>query len=160
MRRAAALLVSLSRFHIVLIAAGGSFVFGWLLTGRFWPQLAALVAVDWFLVNLVNRVVDRDEDRANRILGSEFAWQHRGRLYGLAALVYAASFAVHFVWAPFLALPRLGYHLLGLVYNFRLFPAGGGRRVRLKELYFLKNTASNAGFLLTLLRLGKMNAPV
>ncbi|MCZ7586675.1 MAG: UbiA family prenyltransferase [Deltaproteobacteria bacterium] len=51
-----------------------------------------------------------------------------------------------FFWQPWLALPRAAYHLLGFIYNFRVLP---GRR-RLKEMYFFKNAASCAGFLLTL----------
>lgn len=113
---------SLSRFHIVLVAAGGSLVFGWLLTGRFWPLVAAAVAVDWFLVNLVNRVVDVPEDRINHIRATEVAWRHRRALLGLAVGVYVASFAVHLFWLPALLPVRAAYHLLGVLYNFRLLP--------------------------------------
>lgn len=149
MSRTVRLAYSLSRFHIVLIAAGGSLVFGYLLTGRFHPFLAALVAVDWFLVNLVNRVVDQTEDRVNAIDATDVADRARGRIYALALALYAASFAVHLWWMPSLMIPRAAYHLLGLVYNFRLIPTGRGFR-RLKELYALKNAASCVGFLLTL----------
>jgi 4-hydroxybenzoate polyprenyltransferase len=140
---------SLSRFHIVTIAVGGSLVFGYLLTGGFYPELAALVALDWFLVNLVNRVVDLTEDRANDIAGTEIAARNRRVIYLLAGVLYGASFVLHLFWKPWLALPRAAYHLLGLVYNFRLIP-WRGKRVRLKELFGLKNSASMLGFLLTL----------
>ncbi len=141
---------SLSRFHIVFIATGGSLVFGWLLTGRFHPALAALVALDWFLVNLVNRVVDREEDRENGIRMTDFAHRHRRGIYVLTGLFYAAGFGVHLYWLPMLLVPRLLYHGLGLIYNFRLLPDGKGGRTRLKECFVLKNSASNLGFLLTL----------
>ena len=35
--------------------------------------VAAVAALDWFLVNLLNRVVDVPEDRANGIVGTDFA---------------------------------------------------------------------------------------
>lgn len=140
---------SLSRIHIVMIAAFGSLVFGYLLTGGFHPGLALLVALDWFLVNLVNRVVDQTEDRVNAIASTELAARHRRFIYGLSAGLLAASFALHLFWAPWLVLARGGYHLLGLLYNFRLIPTPGGAR-RLKEMFGFKNTASMLGFLLTL----------
>jgi hypothetical protein len=41
---------------------------------------------------------------------------------------------------------RVAYHSLGLAYNWPLLP--GGRRI--KQLYFFKNSASAAGFLIKL----------
>jgi 4-hydroxybenzoate polyprenyltransferase len=142
-------LFSLSRFHIVLIAAGGSLVFGWLLTGSFHPALACVVALDWFLVNIVNRVVDRTEDTANGIRGTQLAASRKRLLYGVAIALYVLSFSIHIFWRPMLALPRLLGHMLGWAYNFRLVPARKGR-VRLKEVFFFKNAASCSGFLITL----------
>jgi 4-hydroxybenzoate polyprenyltransferase len=149
MRRFLADIFSLSRFHIVLIASGGSLVFGWLLTGRFHPDLALIVALDWFLVNIVNRVVDRTEDLENNIRATELATRRRQWIYAVAAVLYVFSFALHFFWRPWLALPRLAYHTLGFIYNFRII-RWKGNRVRLKDLYFYKNSASCTGFLLTL----------
>lgn len=143
-------LASLSRFHIIFIAIGGSLVFGWLLTGSFQPALAALVGIDWFLVNFVNRVVDQKEDRVNRISQTDFAGRHGRGMLLAALLIFSASFSVHLFWMPLLALPRLGYHFLGLIYNFKLIPGFGGGKVRLKDLYFFKNSASCCGFLITL----------
>ena len=67
-RQNLALFASVSRLHIVAIAALGTFTFGWLFTGRHLPQLAAITAFDWFLVNLLNRVVDLPEDRQEQRL--------------------------------------------------------------------------------------------
>lgn len=142
-------LYHVSRFHIVLIAAGGSLVFGKMLTGAFHPAFALVVALDWFLVNIVNRVVDQTEDVANRVTGADFARRNARAILAAAIALYIASFAVHIVWMPALAIPRLAYHLLGLVYNFPVLRRGG-RRFRLKEAYFFKNAASCVGFLLTL----------
>ena len=68
---------SVGRFHIVAIASLGTFTFGWLLLGRYPFGLAALSALDWFLVNLLNRVVDLKEDAENGIPGT--AWVARNR---------------------------------------------------------------------------------
>jgi len=51
-------LASIGRLHIVAIAVAGTFTFGWLFTGRYLWAIAALAGFDWFLVNLLNRVVD------------------------------------------------------------------------------------------------------
>lgn len=140
--------LSVSRLHIVAIAALGTLTFGWLFTGVHAISLALISAIDWFLVNLVNRVVDIPEDRANRIAGTELvARRSRALVVGSVALL-VASFAVVQVVEPSLWPLRLAYHLLGLVYNVRLLPWRGGR-VRLKELYAVKNTASALGFMIT-----------
>jgi 4-hydroxybenzoate polyprenyltransferase len=142
---ALALFASVSRLHIVAIAALGNFTFCWLLTGRHSYFLAAVCGLDWFLVNLLNRVVDLPEDRVNRIRGTDFVTRHRREiLYGGFALLGASLVGVHFV-LPALTPLRVGYHALGFAYNWPLLP--GGRRI--KQLYFWKNTASAAGFLIT-----------
>jgi len=136
---------SVGRLHIVAIAALGTFTFGWLFTGRYPFFLAAVCALDWFVVNLLNRVVDLPEDRANRIVGTGFVDRHRRLLSVLGFALLGGSLAgVHFV-APELIWLRVGYHSLGLAYNWPLLP---GRR-RIKQLYFFKNTASAVGFMLT-----------
>ena len=141
--------VSISRFHIVFIAVGGSLVFGWLLTGRFHPALALLVAVDWFIVNVLNRVVDTKEDKINKINQTDTAFKYSRSIRIVSILLLAISFIPHLWWHPELALIRLIGHLLGFAYNFKLIPWFNGRK-RLKELYFFKNIASATGFLITL----------
>ncbi|MBI3267470.1 MAG: UbiA family prenyltransferase [Planctomycetes bacterium] len=140
----------ITRFHIVLIAGLGTFTFAWLLTGHESAGLALVSGFDWFLVNLLNRVVDAPEDRANRVVGAESAARRARVIVPTGLALLAASFpAVE--WAlPGLLVPRAAYHALGLAYNWRLLPAPGGRRVRLKQLYAAKNAASACGFLLTL----------
>lgn len=137
--------MSVGRLHIVAIAALGTFTFGWLFTGQYPWGLMAVSALDWFLVNLLNRVVDLEEDRVNRITGVSFVERHRRLLTvgGFAAL--AASFAWTLALWPEITWLRVAYHSLGLAYNWPILP---GRR-RIKELYFFKNTASAAGFVLT-----------
>ena len=139
------LFASISRLHIIAIAALGTFTFGWLFTGSYPWALAGICALDWFVVNLLNKVVDLKEDRANRIVGTGFVARHRRALQVLGFSVLAGSLAaVHLVYPEILWL-RLTYHSLGLAYNWPLLP--GGRRI--KELYFWKNSASAMGFILT-----------
>ena len=139
------LALSVSRLHIVAIAALGCFTFGWAFTGRYPWLLAAICALDWFLVNLLNRVVDQKEDQANAITGADFAGRHRRGILLLGfSLLGGSLLGLHLV-LPALTPLRLAYHLLGMAYNWPLLP--GGRRI--KELYFWKNTASATGFMIT-----------
>ncbi|MBD3669137.1 MAG: UbiA family prenyltransferase, partial [Gammaproteobacteria bacterium] len=139
------LLASVSRLHIVAIATLGTFTFGWLFTGDYPWLLAGICALDWFIVNLLNRVVDLEEDKVNRITGVAFVDRNRRAIVVAGfALLIGSLVAVAFLH-PELTLLRLGYHSLGLAYNWPILP---GRR-RIKELYFFKNTASAAGFIIT-----------
>ena len=136
---------SVGRLHIVAIAALGTLTFGWLFTGHRPFELAAITALDWFLVNLLNRVVDLEEDKANHIVGTDFVSRNRKALVWLGFSVLGLSLlGVHLIYPEITAL-RVGYHCLGLAYNWPMLP--GGRRI--KQLYFFKNTASATGFMLT-----------
>ena len=141
----AQLFASVSRLHIVAIAALGTFTFGWLFTGSYPWLLAAICALDWFLVNLLNRVVDLEEDQVNSITGTDFVARHRRAiLVGGLGLLLGSLIALHLV-IPAITPLRLAYHALGMAYNWPLLR--GGRRI--KQLYFWKNTASATGFLIT-----------
>lgn len=142
-------LLLVSRLHIVAIAALGTLTFGWLFTGEHLWTLPLVAAVDWFLVNLVNRVVDLQEDRANEITGTDWVARHARTLLALALGILAASFVVVQILEPALWPLRVGYHGLGFAYNYPLLPLGRGRRIRLKEIYGVKNSASAVGFLIT-----------
>jgi 4-hydroxybenzoate polyprenyltransferase len=138
--------LSISRFHIVTIAALGTFTFGWLFLGEYPWLLSFICALDWFIVNLLNRVVDLQEDQANQIFGTPFVSRHKPLLLWTGfSLLLLSLIAVYFL-LPEITIFRLVYHALGLSYNWPLLP---GKR-RIKELYFWKNTASAIGFLLTL----------
>ena len=108
----------------------------------------ALCALDWFIVNLVNRVADLAEDRANGIAGTELVSRH-GRFFEVAcgALLAGSLIAVHLV-APALTPWRVAFHAIGLAYNYRLLPGLRGR-TRFKELYFFKNFSSGVLFILS-----------
>ncbi len=139
------LLASISRLHIIAIAALGTFTFGWLFTGTYLWALSAVCALDWFVVNLLNRVVDLEEDRANRIVGTGFVDRHRQSLQVVGFSVLLGSLVLVHLAYPQLLWLRVAYHTLGLAYNWPLLP---GKR-RIKQLYFWKNTASAIGFILT-----------
>ena len=139
-------ILQISRMQIVAIAALGTFTFGWVLTGRHFFLLSLICGLDWFLVNLLNRVVDLEEDRANGISGTEFVARHRRGVMALGFGTLALSLVAVAPILPEVTPVRVAYHLLGLAYNWPLLP---GRR-RLKTLYFFKNTSSTLGFLLTL----------
>jgi 4-hydroxybenzoate polyprenyltransferase len=136
---------SIGRLHIVVIAALGTLTFGWLFTGARPWLLAGVCALDWFLVNLLNRVVDLTEDRANAITGVDFVAAHRRAILRGGLLLLVGSLAALAPVLPGVTPLRLAFHLLGLAYNWPLLP---GRR-RIKQLYFWKNTASTVGFVIT-----------
>lgn len=140
-----AMAASIGRLHIVAIAALGTLTFGWLFTGERPFALALVCALDWFLVNLLNRVVDLEEDTVNRITGTDFVGRHPRTIARAGFALLAASFAATYLLAPALLPWRAAYHALGLTYNWPLLP--GGKRI--KQLYFWKNTASATGFLIT-----------
>jgi 4-hydroxybenzoate polyprenyltransferase len=141
-----ATLASVSRIHIVAIAAMGTLTFGWLLTGQYLWLVTSVCALDWFVVNLLNRVVDLPEDTANAIPGVAFVSRHRRGVLVTGVGLLGVSLIVTSVIFPWLTLVRVSYHLLGYAYNWPIIP--GSRR--LKERYFVKNSASALGFLLTL----------
>ena len=140
-----AVFASVTRLHIVAIAALGTLTFGWIFTGTYPWLLVGICATDWFVVNLLNRVVDLEEDTANAIVGTGFVARHRRAVLALGFGLLATSFVVVHMLCPSITWLRAGYHALGLTYNWRLLP--GGRRI--KELYFWKNTASAMGFMIT-----------
>ena len=139
------LLASICRLHIVAIAALGTFTFGWVFADRYYFVLSGICALDWFLVNLLNRVVDLEEDKANRIVGTDFVSRHRPAIMWTGFAVLGLSLVAGHLYLAALTPLRIGFHALGLAYNWPLLP--GGRRI--KQLYFWKNTASAMGFMLT-----------
>lgn len=136
------------RYHIVLVAMTASVVFGWLMTGKYLPGLALVVGLDWFLINLLNRVTDIDEDLKNGIRGTERVARQKKLLTALSfALMLGSIVATHLVW-PGLTPYRLLVQLIGLGYNYDIVPTPRGLS-RFKEIYFFKNFGSSVLFVLT-----------
>jgi len=138
-------LVDISRLHITAIAALSVFTFGWLFTGEYPWLLTAVCALDWYIVNLINRTADLKEDKANVIIETEFIEQNRRRLLRVILILLVISLVVVHFLNPVITGLRIACHLLGAFYNWPILP---GRR-RLKQLYFWKNNASAFGFLIT-----------
>jgi 4-hydroxybenzoate polyprenyltransferase len=138
---------SVGRLHITSIAALGTFTFGWLFMGKYPWFLAGVCALDWYFVNLFNRIVDLKEDEANEIRGTDFVVRHRRGLLGLCFALLVVSLLVVYFINPAITPLRITCHVMGLFYNWPLLP--GGRR--LKQQYFWKNTTSAVGFLFTVL---------
>ena len=141
--------LSIARYHIVLIAMTASLVFGWLTTGRYGWLLACVVGLDWFLINLVNKLTDVEEDLKNRIPGTERVLAKKKLLTALACGLLVGSFASHVVF-PQITPWRLLVQLIGLAYSYKLIPTPSGMK-RIKELYFFKNFGSAFLFVLTCL---------
>lgn len=140
--------LAIARYHIVLVAMAACVAFGWIFTGKYAWALAIVVAVDWFLINLANRITDINEDLANGIPGTERVLRAKNALIALCVALLVSSFAVTiFLW-PRLTPWRVVVQLIGLGYNYRLVPTPKGRR-RFKEIYFLKNFMSAVLFVLT-----------
>ncbi|MFO0551080.1 MAG: UbiA family prenyltransferase [Polyangiaceae bacterium] len=151
---------SLLRLHIVIVALLAQVVFAWLFTGHYSLVLVPFVAIDWFVINLVNRVTDLAEDVANNVPGADIAAARKRALEITCVVLFGSSLVVSHVWvSPNLTPIRLVVEVIGLFYNFRLLPslgvlptaaqAASSARTRFKEMYFFKNTMSALLFVLT-----------
>lgn len=138
----------IARYHIVIIAMMGMLTFGWLMRGRYYFGLAAIVGLDWFLINLMNRITDIAEDLKNGIPGTESVARQRRALTWLSGILLMGSLAITHVLWPRLTPWRILVQVIGLAYNYRLLPTPRGLS-RFKELYFFKNFASAGLFILT-----------
>lgn len=138
----------IARYHIVLVAMTATVTFGWLMSGRYLLGLALLVGLDWFLINLQNRITDVAEDTHNQVPGTAKVAAQKGLLTALSWALLVGSFVTtHQVW-PQLTPWRAAVQLIGLAYNYRIVPTPAGLS-RLKELYFFKNFGSSVLFVLT-----------
>lgn len=150
--------LSALRFHIVAIAAAAALVFGALFREHLFVGVSLVVALDWCLVNLLNRATDVEEDRLNGIVATELVAKHATFIVRASLVVLVASLVLGFVvTTPELAALRVLFHALGLGYSFRYVPAFGRMRgsvssrrfVRFKDLYALKNGVSAFMFVLS-----------
>jgi 4-hydroxybenzoate polyprenyltransferase len=136
------------RFPITLIGMTSTVAMGWLLTQQYLVGLALFVGIDWFLINLMNRVTDIEEDLRNEIRGTEGIARRRGLITAFCfALQIGSIVASHLIW-PALTPFRVAVQAIGLGYNYNLVPTPRGFK-RFKELYFFKNFGSSCIFALT-----------
>ncbi len=144
-RSALGVLASVTRLHIVAVAALGTLTIGWCFTGAHLWRLTGICALDWLLASVWGAVSDLPEDHANGVAGTEVVARHPG---AIRAAVFAAFFGslvtVHLA-TPRITVIRLGFYALALLYSAPLLPG----HVRVKQLYVLKNVAAGVAFLLT-----------
>lgn len=154
--------LAIARYHIILIAMTAMVTFSWLLTGRYAFGLTVFVAVDWFLINLLNRITDIQEDLLNGIPGTERVQRQQRALILLSGLLFVGSFAASTALYPLALLPlRIVVQLIGAGYNYRIVPCPRFLRAglvvnapalalgRFKEMYFFKNFMSAVIFVFT-----------
>jgi 4-hydroxybenzoate polyprenyltransferase len=140
--------LAVARYHIVLVAMAAALVFGWLMTDRYVWAVVPLVGLDWFLINLMNRITDIDEDTKNQIRGTARVARHKGALTAASFAVMIGSLAGVHLFIPALTPYRVAVHVIGLGYNYDIVPTPKGLS-RFKEIYFLKNFGSAVLFVLT-----------
>ena len=133
--------LGLGRFHIVAIAALAAVVFGWLFDGRLGWVAGSLVAFDWFLLNLLNRIADVPEDRRNGVPGTGFVAQNAGALMRVAFIALALSLVGARPLGTPLLLLRCAFHAGGFAYSFPTVTR------RIKEMFLLKNVFSGLLFI-------------
>lgn len=140
--------LAIARYHIMLVAMAASLAFGWLMTGKYYPLVTLVVALDWFLINLMNRVTDIEEDTRNAIAGTALVARNKRALTVASfALMLGSILGTHLVW-PALTPFRIAVQIIGLGYNYDIVPTPRGWS-RFKEIYFLKNFGSSVLFVLT-----------
>jgi 4-hydroxybenzoate polyprenyltransferase len=135
-----------SRFHIVLIAGLGTVTYGWFFAGVHDPWPALLSALDWWVLDIGNKLSDLREDLVTSPDDARWVERHRRRLAAGCAIAFAASLVPTALYDPWLLPARLLFQLLGIAYNFPVLP---GLR-RFKALYFWKNTMAGVLFLLSI----------
>ena len=137
--------LGLGRFHLVAIAALAAVVFGWQFDGRLGFAAGGLVAFDWFVLNLFNRIADVPEDKENGVSGVGFVEANAGALMRIAFVALLVSLLGARPLGTELLLLRLAFHAGGFAYS---FPTVGPR---LKEVFILKNVFSGLLFILSVI---------
>lgn len=139
---------AITRFHILLIGAVAAVVFGWIITGEYPWAIGAIAGLDWFLINIMNRVTDLAEDAKNGIRGTARVARHqRAITIGSVVLLVGSIVGLHLLM-PALTPWRIAVQVIGLGYNYPIVPSLGGL-TRFKEMYFWKNFGSSLLFVLT-----------
>ncbi len=96
--------LAIVRSHIVRIAMAATLVLGWLMTGERPWALARSAGLDWFLIDLLNRVTDLDEDLANGVQGTERV-ARRKRAVTVASFALLVTGAIGVLGGLMLAAP-------------------------------------------------------
>ena len=131
------------RLHIVAIAGLAAVVFGWLFGGSLGWVAGGLVAFDWCLLNLFNRIADVPEDEKNGVPGTDFVRKNASLLMRGAFLAAGVSLIGARPLGTPLLLLRLAFHAGGFAYSFPTFFR------RIKEMFLIKNVFSGLLFILS-----------
>jgi 4-hydroxybenzoate polyprenyltransferase len=142
-----ALFFSVSRFHIVIIAGLGTLTYGWLFAGVHDARLAVLAALDWWILDIGNKLSDRREDGVNDPAGARWVVRHEKALAWGCLGAFAISAVPTALYDPWLLSGRVAFQILGVLYNFPVLP---GHR-RFKTRYFWKNTMAGVLFLMSII---------
>ena len=137
--------LGLGRLHTVAIAALAAAVFGWEFEGRIGFSASGLVAFDWFLLNLFNRISDVPEDKENGVSGTAFVEANSGALMRIAFVALTVSIIGARPLGTGLLVLRIAFHLGGFAYS---FPTVGPR---IKEVFALKNVFPGLLFILSVI---------
>ena len=140
-------LLSITRYHIIIVAGIACLVFSKLITGS--ESIAALLfcCIDWFLINFLNRIIDLKEDMINNISGVSLVENHRNVLLKAFYLVLAFSLLAAYFFPVRLLLLRIVTLFTGFAYSLPLVPLK--LLVRIKDIYFFKNFMSACLFVST-----------
>ncbi|MCA9520442.1 MAG: UbiA family prenyltransferase [Myxococcales bacterium] len=140
-----------SRFHIVIISFLATMTFSWLFSGIFGPLVALVVAIDWWILDVGNKISDLAEDLRNNPTEARWVSANERGLSIAAVGAFLVTLALTPLLGWLLVGLRVVFQLLGVFYNFRSIPWFGGRRTRFKDLYAVKNPAAGVLFLLSVI---------
>lgn len=134
-------MISLLRLHIVAIAGLAAVVFGWLFDAHLGWVAGGLVAFDWCILNLFNRIADVPEDEKNGVPGTDFVRQNAGLLMrGTFIALLVSLIGARPLGTPLMIL-RVAFHAGGFAYSFPTFFR------RIKEMFLVKNVFSGLLFI-------------
>jgi 4-hydroxybenzoate polyprenyltransferase len=152
----AKLFLGACRFHIVLVALFGTLTFSWWLTGIHLWQVAFISAIDWWILDVLNKIGDLKEDLHNNPTEARWVQHHGVGLTWICTLAFALSLVWSITVLPELTWARLAFQLLGIAYSFdviympkALRREDGRRFSRFKVMYVFKNMSAEWLFLLS-----------
>lgn len=87
--------------------------------------LSAVCALDWYIVNLINRMVDLEEDMANQITETGFVHRNRRLLLTIVLPVLLTSLVVVHLLNSAITGLRIAGHMLAVCYSLSRFQVHG-----------------------------------
>ena len=144
------------RFHIVLVALFGTLTFSWWLTGHHLWGVALVSAIDWWILDVLNKIGDLKEDLHNNPEEAQWVQKHGIGLTWTCTIIFALSLTWSIAILPELTWARLLFQILGIAYSFNVIympkairREGSGAFSRFKVMYVFKNMSAEWLFLLS-----------